>query len=388
MKSTAEVASMNPTNLAFADINSASVQRNLTVVVPTSELANLGLTEADLPAITDLATRIDASNPLSISQFGREVSEHTSKYADQLLEQINNKDLGDSGAKLTQIVLSAKSLGRHALSDRRSRIPVVGPIIDRFRQTKDKCVAHFQTTREQIDGLIGEVTQTQGGLQDRVGDLETMFTSVKEEHRLLGIHIAAGKIKLDEMRSHVDGMRTQDLSPALSQDISDMQMMISNLDKRIGDLQVIQHSALQTLPEIRMIQADNLALVEKFHTIKELTVPMWKRQFTLALSLNEQKNAVELAGAIDDATNEFAVRQAELLKKNSVATAKANQRLVIDVSTLERVNQTLISTVEEVVKVHQDGQKNRRQLEGRLLEMRGELKTKLVGRAEGQGAQG
>ena len=131
---------------------------------------------------------------------------------------------------------------------------------------------------------------------------------------------------------------------------------------------------------IRMIQANNHMLVDKFHTIRELTVPAWKRQFMLALSLNEQQNAVQLADSIDNATNDFLSRNAELLHKNSVETAKANQRLVIDISTLEKVQATLISTVEDVIRIQQEGVRSRHEAEGKLLTMRAELEDRLARR--------
>ena len=187
-------------------------------------------------------------------------------------------------------------------------------------------------------------------------------------------------MKLNGLRGEADAMRSRELSPAEVQELNDLENLVSNLDKRVGDLQALQHSALQSLPMIRMIQANNHMLVDKFHTIRELTVPAWKRQFMLALSLNEQQNAVQLADSIDNATNDFLSRNAELLHKNSVETAKANQRLVIDISTLEKVQATLISTVEDVIRIQQEGVRSRHEAEGKLLTMRAELEDRLARR--------
>jgi uncharacterized protein YaaN involved in tellurite resistance len=132
---------------------------------------------------------------------------------------------------------------------------------------------------------------------------------------------------------------------------------------------------------IRMIQANNRMLVDKFHTIREITVPAWKRQFMLSLSLNEQKNAVNLANTIDDTTNELLNRNAELLHRNSVETAKANQRLVIDVDTLKKVQATLIKTVEDVIRIQHDGALQRQQAVTQIEAMRVDLRAKITGQS-------
>src|SRR5690606_25947127 len=162
--------------------------------------------------------------------------------------------------------------------------------------------------------------------------------------------------KLQELKDEI-----KDLSNGNQQDqnviqrIYDLNHVCNNLEKRLHDLHVLQQSALQTLPMIRIIQANNLMLVDKFYAIKNITIPAWKNQITLAISLNEQKNSVQLANTIDDATNELLRRNADLLHQNSVDTAKANQRSVIDIETLEHVQNTLIKTVNDVIQIQQEG---------------------------------
>ncbi|KEX94311.1 tellurium resistance protein [Pseudomonas putida] len=341
-------------------------------------LQALGLQEQDIPQIKAVAALIQAENPLSVSQFGREVAEHTSSYADSLLDQVRNSDLDDAGAKLSEVVAVAQSLNVSALSNRRSRIPVIGPLIDKVTLRGKSVMGQFDTTREQIEKLVAEVDQTQAGISARNTGLESMFVAVREEHRLLGIHIAAGKQRLAELQAQVSQLRANiGNDPARLQQVADLDALISNLDKRVGDLTALQQSAMQSLPTIRMIQANNQMLVDKFHTIREITVPAWKRQFMLALTLNEQRNAVQLATKIDDTTNDLLKRNAELLHRNSVETAKANQRLVIDVDTLQKVQATLIQTVEDVIKIQREGAAHRKAAEKEIQGMRVDLKKRL-----------
>jgi uncharacterized protein YaaN involved in tellurite resistance len=343
-----------------------------------ANLTELGLNDTDIAEIHQVAQRIQPHSPSTVAEFGRDVAEHTSRYADDLLDQVRNGDLDEAGAKLTQVVDIARSLNLTPLSDKRSRVPVIGPIIDKFRLGAAKFKGQFESTREQIETLVGEVHSTQGNLQQRNGDMDDMFASVREEHRLLGVHIAAGRMRLDELRAQAGAQRgAMKTDPASVQEMADLDAIIASLDKRIGDLIALQHSAMQSLPMIRMIQANNQMLIDKFHTVREITVPTWKRQFLLALSLNEQRNAVQLADTIDDMTNDLQKRNAALLHRNSVETAKANQRMVIDVSTLQDVQNTLIKTVEDVVRIQREGVQQRKVAERQIENLRGNLRQQL-----------
>lgn len=349
------------------------------ITITADELQALGLKEQDIPEIQAVAERIQSDNPLTVAEFGRAVADHTSNYADGLLDQVRNRDLDDAGAKLTQVLTVAQGINVSALLDTRSRVPLLGPLIDRLNLKRRQVLGEFDTTREQIEKLVAEVNLTQSGIAARNAGLEEMFGSVREEHRLLGIHIAAGKQRLGELVVLANEMRSEvGNDPSRLQQLSDLDSLVANLDKRIGDLTALQQSAFQTLPTIRMIQANNQMLIDKFHSIREVTVPAWKRQFMLALTLNEQRNAVQLATQIDDTTNDLLKRNAELLHRNSVETAKANQRLTIDVDTLQYAQNTLIKTVEEVMQIQRVGAENRQKAEREIQGMRLDLQKRLT----------
>lgn len=345
----------------------------------TEALKSLGLSSSDIEAINQLAGKIDPDKPMTVSQFGRDVADHTTAYADNLLDQVRNSDLNEAGDKLSQVVTIARQLNIDSLNTTRSKVWLLGPLIDRYRARGENFKAQFDSTRTQIDTLIGEVEKTQNNIQSRNDGLEQMYGTVVAEHRQLGIHIAAGRIKLADLAELEDDLNnTIDNDPKDLQRLSDLRTVRANLDKRVGDLVVLQQSAMQSLPTIRMIQANNQMLVDKFHTIRAITVPTWKRQFMLALTLDEQENAVTLAREIDDTTNSLLKRNAELLHSNSVATAKANQRLVIDVETLKTVQDTLIKTVGEVIQIQRQGAEQRKAAERQIGKMREDLKRQLI----------
>jgi uncharacterized protein YaaN involved in tellurite resistance len=200
-----------------------------------------------------------------------------------------------------------------------------------------------------------------------------MFNGVQEEYRQLGIYIAAGRIKQEEVQQEIAYLSAQEQDQKTNQRVYDLNHLANNLEKRVSDLQVLQQSAMQTLPMIRIIQSNNMMLVDKFYAIKNITLPAWKNQISLAISLNEQRNSVQLANTIDDATNELLKRNADLLHQNSVDTAKANQRSVIDIETLEHVQNTLIKTVNDVIQIQKEGMQKREEASTRIKALQSNL---------------
>lgn len=337
---------------------------------PDAAAAALTTTAPDPAAVQALAARIADGNLQSIASFGRELGRKVSDDTDALLSQVRASDLDAMGGKLGAIVSTAQSLNLHALSDQRSRIPLIGPWLDKLRMKKNDFMRNFQDVKTQVDTLINEVDIMQRGLADRVAGLDGSFESIRQEHALLALHVSAGEMAMAQLREAAAHLSTEAADPLQAQQARDLQQALQMLDKRLADLRVLQHAALQQLPMIRMVQANNRMLIDKFHSIKELTVPAWKRQFMLAISLNEQRNAVALADNIDDATNEFLRENARLLKDNTIATAKANQRLVIDIETLRETHDALISTVQEVMRINQQGAQERANASSQLGAMR------------------
>lgn len=352
------------------------------LVLPPKELEALGLEATDQAEVLALAEGLDWSQRDALMRFGRDAAQQSAHYADQMLSQVRAGDVEGLGSKLTEIVASAQSLNLHALGEKKSRVPLLGGLIDKMRQSKDELVNQFSNVKSNIERLMNEVSAMQTGLQARIASLDEGFAAVKAEYRQLGLHIAAAQTTQHRLRQAVaegqEKARLGQLSALQSQTLHDQIAGEGLLEKRIADLRMLQHSALQTLPMIRLVQTNNALLIEKFHTIKELTLPAWKRQFMLALSLSEQRNAVDLARNIDDATNAFLKENAQLLKQNTIGTAQSNQRMVIDIATLQDVQDTLLSTVQEVIKINQEGAKQRAGVVDQLAHMREQMRLQLA----------
>lgn len=338
-------------------------------------LVQLGLTDADMPAIVQAGKALQDLSPTALQGYGRDAAAKTNSFSTQLLDKVRNSDLDASGDKLGEVVKIARSLNLQSFAER-SKVPLLGPLIDRMKATRDDLIQKYSSTNSQIDQLMREVGQTQATQAQRVKEYDQMHGIVREEHRDLGIHVAAGRMRLAQLQQEIAALDGRD-DPASQLRRSELDTAIRLLDKRVSDLHVLQHATEQTLPMIRLIQANAIQLIEKFSAVRDVTLPTWRHQFAIQLSLADQKNAVQLANAIDDASNALMRRNAELMHQTSVETAKANQRSVLDIDTLRTVNDTLIRTVEEVRTIHRDGMQQRQQAERDIQQMREQLQQQL-----------
>ena len=329
-------------------------------------LQEIGLQDSDFNEVMNARKELSAMSHNAVAEYGKNIATKTSTYTDELLNLVQNKDLDATGQKLNQVVQVAKQLNTNSILNKKKSSGFFGGLLSKMKGAKQSFDQNFNSTKEQIDVLVNEIETSQSGLKSRVDTLDKMFQGVQDEYKQLGIYIAAGKLKEQEIQQEIAALSTQTQDQTSVQKVYDLNHLANNLEKRVSDLQVLQQSAMQTLPMIRIIQSNNLMLVDKFYAIKNITLPAWKNQISLAISLNEQKNSVQLANSIDDATNDLLRRNADLLHQNSVDTAKANQRSVIDIETLEHVQNTLIKTVNDVIQVQKEGMQKRAEATTRL----------------------
>ncbi len=363
-------------------------EQNSLVVEPTTEviehkfqqlnLQEIGLQQDDFNAVLAARKELAEINHNAVAEYGKNIATQTSGYTDELLNLVQNKDLDETGQKLNQVVQVAQQLNTSSILNKKKNSGFFGGLMSKIKGAKNNIDMHFNTTKEQIDTLVKEIEKSQSGLKARVDTLDRMFHGVQSEYKQLGVYIAAGKLKQDEIQQEISTLTAQAQDQTTTQRVYDLNHLANNLEKRVSDLQVLQQSAMQTLPMIRIIQSNNLMLVDKFYAIKNITLPAWKNQISLAISLNEQKNSVQLANTIDDATNDLLKRNADLLHQNSVDTAKANQRSVIDIETLEHVQNTLIKTVNDVIQIQKEGMQKRAEATTRLRSLQDNLNQLVV----------
>lgn len=331
-----------------------------------------------------VSTAVQTFDPFdsnAITKLGSSAGENLVKFSDDMLKQVRGSDVEGIGDKMTEVVVLAKQVNINGMVNGTSKIPFIGGLINKFKIGKEKIIGQYDSLSKQIEKLMDEVNTTQKRLDGTIQNLERVYQYNFEEYKNLDTNILVGEVKIEELYQELEHMKASpsaSTNPIEAQSISDYDAIITRLKKRVHDLKTMQMVAIQTAPMIRMIQSNNRTLIDKFNNLSELTIPSWKKQFVLAIALIEQKNAVALATKIDDTTNELMKRNADLLKMNSIETAKANERSVVDIETLEYVQKNLIETIDEVKKIQQDGETARIEAVKKMENMKTELIEKVI----------
>lgn len=364
---------MNQTNQVVAteidnkDIDSAlkaieeskGITRNQ-ILGPTVDTLSTPDTIARIQAIKSKLDGNLSSNEVSL--FGLEIGEKTNTYTKDMLSEVQSNDLETLGTGLTNLVLSTQKHSQNAFMFRernqKSSIPLIGKLIDRYREKKEENKIMFATVKQNIDEMVDNLNVRQQAIIKRNDELENMYNGVLETAQEIGLYIISAQLRLAELKAELVVLSNRNLDNSdkfLVQEIYDKNAAVNSLEKRIDDMYLLQQAQFLTLPQIRVIQQNNRDLTDKFNVVKSITIPTWKNSYAMAISLQDQQNNIELINQVDDHTNHLLKNLADQLQQNSIATAKANNRNAIDVETIEHVQQKLVETVEEVIKIQQQG---------------------------------
>lgn len=370
-KTTTALSEVNAVSKPNTSLSTQEIDENLAGL----NLAEIGLKGEDLKQV--IAVYRDSSNldTMGLAVFGKNLGSTSNQYTDELLSLVKNKDLDETGLKLTKVVEIAQSVNASNLLSKPQG--VVGKVLSFVFGIKQGWDAKFDSTKDRIDSLISEVESTQSNLTKRLITMQQMSVNVQQEYKDLGVYIAAGQLKEAAVQKEIAYVASLEQTPEISQHLYDLNSFSNALEKRISDMRILQHSTLQTIPMIRIIQENNKMIIDKISFIKEITIPSWKKQISMALSLHEQKGALEMVNSIDNATNEIIKSNADLMKANSISAAKANQRSIIDVETLQFVQDRLIETVQEVIEIQKDGKRQREEAISQLVDLKDQM-SKIV----------
>ena len=338
-----------------------------TIVVPPT---------AEEQRIASIADSINLADPSLTVTYGTEAMQGISRFADDLLSRVQAKDSGELGESLTNLMLKVKDVNVSEVMGSPGflqSLPLVGSLFSSAKRT----VAKFNTLSEQIEIIVDKLDEAMIGLLRDIETLEMLYEHNARFHAELTAYIEAGKRKLEEARTvELPRLKAQaDASGDLmeAQQVRDLSEQINRFERRLHDLQLSR-----TAPQIRIIQSNNRTLAEKIQTSILATIPIWKSQMVLALSLHGQKNAAALQKTVSDTTNDMLRSNAELLEQAAVDTAREVERSVVDIETLREVHEKLIGTIEETLRIAQEGRERRAAAEKELAVMETELKDRLT----------
>jgi uncharacterized protein YaaN involved in tellurite resistance len=341
------------------------------------------LTPEEQARVDAIRESIDVTDAQMVLQYGLTAQNKISVFADSLLADIRTRDTGEAGQALTALLGKVRELNVDALAKGTSgsRIPLVGKLMDRFKRFE----ARYEKLSSSLEKLITGLERTRMGLLKDLTVLDKMYELNLEYLRQLDLYIAAGDETLEELNTRrlpameVGAKASQD--PIVAQQLADFRQAVLRFERRLHDLKLTRTIAIQTAPQIRLIEANNQGLVEKIQTSVTNTIPLWKNQIIIALSLYRQQQALALQKAVSDTTNELLAKNAEMLRTGSAEVARETERGIVDIETLRKVNDDLIATLEETIRIQDEGHARRVQGEVELLRLQSELRKKLVGLA-------
>ncbi len=327
-----------------------------------------------------LAEQINPKDHQAMLSYGTPAQSKLLTFSHTMLEQVQKKDLGEVGEIISDLMKKLNEVSPDELKPEKKTF--FGKLFGKLSGSVQEVLSKYQKTGAQIDRISVKLDRSKNGLLSDINVLEKLYEANKDYFQALNIYIAAGEIKLEELYGktipELKRVAEQSSDQMKVQEVNDMLQFADRLDKRLYDLKLSREITIQSAPQIRLIQNTNQALVEKIQSSILTAIPLWKNQVAIALTLIRQRHALEAQKQVSKTTNELLLKNAEMLKTNTIETAKENERGLVDIETLKKTQEHLISTLEETMKIQQEGRVKRRQAEQDLAAMENELKQKLL----------
>ncbi len=338
------------------------------------------LTEEDKEKAIQLAKQIDPNDQQAIIAFGTEAQKKLHDFSHSMLKHVENKDVGEIGSVLKDLMKKLEEVNPEELAPEKQGF--FARIFGKLSRSVNEILTKYQKTGAQIDRISVKLERSKDALVHDNRLLQELFVKNKDFYDALNVYIAAGEVKLAELETEIipqlKQKAEQTQNQMVFQEVNDMIQFSQRLEKRVHDLKLSRQITLQTAPQIRLIQNTNQALVEKIQSSILTAIPLWKNQIAIALTLMRQRKAVEAQKQVTQTTNELLLKNAEMLKTNTIETAKENERGLIDVETLKQTQENLVTTIEETLRIQTEGRQKRQEAERELIEMENELKNKLL----------
>lgn len=330
----------------------------------------------------EISKTIDPSKPDSLTNFGVETQRKLGYYSNELLTKVKAKDSGDAGAAINELLTQINMIKIDEEQKRGllSRLPFVNKIKDRSQ----RIASQYNTIAENVDDVVVKLEKTRQSIMKDSTSLEVMFTQAVEYIHEVRAVIAAGKMKIEELEN-VEIPRLQSEVESSGQDelvvqrLSDLISFKDRLEKKVHDLTLSHTIATQSMPQIRMIQTTNDVLAQKIQNSIVTVIPVWRQQVAIALGLEKQRKALDIQKKVTDTTNEMLLKNSQLLKTNVVSAAQENERGIVDVDTLKKVNKDMVETLDAVLKISEEGSRKRAEAVKELAQVQEELNNKIIG---------
>ena len=333
------------------------------------------LTEAERKMVDDFAQKIDITDSNVVLQYGAAAQKNIASFSENTLNSVRTKDLGEIGQSLAGLVGELQHFGQEEKSG-------IFGFFQKKKNDLEAMKAQYAKAETNVNKIVEVLEGHQVTLMKDIAMLDQMYDLNTKYYKELTMYILAGKKRLKQVRENdLEALRKKAAETGAQEDAqayNDLANMCSRFEKKIHDLELTRMISIQMGPQTRLIQNNDALMLEKIQSSLVNTIPLWKSQMVLSLGLEHSRQATAAQNAVTNMTNQLLQKNADLLKMGTIETAKEAERSVVDIQTLQHTNQQLISTLDEVMKIQQDGAQKRKEAELELGRIEGELKQKLL----------
>ena len=345
--------------------------------IPPEKLEFERLSPAEQAAVRDFAGQIDVTNSEQILNYGSAAQKNIADFSGAALGKVRTKDMGEIGEELSNLVIQLQGLD----FDESEKKGFLG-FFKKQRQSIAALKAQYDQAEDNVDKITAELEKHEVTLMKDIAMMDKMYEKNQQYYKELTMYILAGKLKCKELReTELPKLQATARETGKAEDAqaaNDFANMIGRFEKKLHDLELTRMVSIQMAPQIRMIQSNDSVMAEKIRSSIVNTIPLWKSQMVMALTLHHSQQAMEAQRNVNDVTNRLLQQNAEKLHQGSVEIAREAERGIVDIETLQKTNQELISTLEEVRQIQADGAAKRAEAEIELGRIEGELKQKLL----------
>ncbi len=356
-------------------------EESLTPAVPEPKeeayLANVNLSDEEKKTVEAFSEKIDLKDSAIVMQYGAGAQKKVADFSDSALKGVKTKDLGEVGQMITNLVAELKGFSV-APEQKKGLFGKIKEKVTDLAKLKTK----YDAAEVNVDKIAGALESHSNQLQKDIIMLDKMYENNLNYFKELTMYIMAGKMKLEKEKATtlVELQKKAEASGLTedAQNAKDYADLCDRFDKKLVDLELTRTISMQMAPQIRLIQNGDAMMVEKIHSTINNTIPLWKNQMVLALGIAHSQQAMEAQRKVTDLTNELIKKNAETLKAGSIDIAKESERTIVDLETVRYSNEKLIETLDEVVRIQEEGRVKRREAENELGEIEATLKQKLL----------
>ena len=366
--------------LVLDGIETAAVENEVAVSQSQELISDDDFTPEELAKIDAFSKKINLHDTNLVMQYGASSQKKLSDFSDATLKNVRSKDMGEIGKVLAELVTDVKAVGREDKG--------VKGFLNRKVSKIDALKARYEKSEVSVNRIAEELEKHQAALIKDVAMLDRLYDENKVYFKELGMYIAAGEKKLAEVRegelAELRAKAAETKDPQDAQEADDLAHKCERFEKKLYDLKLSRNICLQNAPQIRMVQNSDIQMSEKIQSTLVNTLPLWQSQMVLGLGIAHSKEAAEAQHLVSEATNDMLKKNAETLHMATTESARESERGIVDIETLQQTNQTLIDTIDEVIRIQEEGHAKRLEAEKELVRIENELKTKLLEASAGQ----